>query len=37
MWLFLTAVKPLPQKKAKLSEADAGYEKEKRRQKWMFF
>ena len=33
MWRFLTGVKPPPQKKAKLSETDAGYEKEKRRQK----
>lgn len=44
MWHFLTGVKPPPQKKAKLSETDARYEKEKRmqlnalrRQKWMFF
>ena len=37
MWHFLTGVKPPPQKKAKLSKTDAGYEKEKRRQKWMFF
>ena len=33
MWHFLTGVKPPPQKKAKLSETDARYEKEKRRQK----
>ena len=31
MWCFLTGVKPPPQKKAKLSEADAHYEKEKRK------
>ena len=31
MWRFLTGVKPPPQKKAKLSEADAHYEKEKRK------
>ena len=36
MWPFLTGVKPLsfeppPQKKAKLSETDARYEKEKRK------
>ena len=37
MWRFLTGVKPPPQKKAKLNEADAQYEKEKRRQKWIFF
>ena len=30
MWHFLTGVKP-PQKKAKLSETDARYEKEKRK------
>ena len=33
MWRFLTGVKPPPRKKAKLSETDARYEKEKRRQK----
>ena len=32
MWRFLTGVKPPPQKKAKLSETDARYEKEKRKQ-----
>ena len=31
MWRFLTGVKPPPQKKAKLSETDAWYEKEKRK------
>ena len=31
MWRFLTGVKPPPQEKAKLSEADARYEKEKRK------
>ena len=31
MWRFLTGVKPPPQKKAKLSETDARYEKEKRK------
>ena len=29
MWRFLTGVKPPPQKKAKLSETDARYKKEK--------
>ena len=37
MWRFLTGVKPPPQKKTKLSETDAQCEKEKGRQKWMFF
>ena len=37
MCRFLTGIKPPPQKKAKLSETDARYEKEKIRQKWMFF
>ena len=32
MWRFLTGVKSPPQKKAKLSETDARYEKEKRKQ-----
>ena len=32
MWRFLTGVKPPPQKKAKLSETDARYKKEKRKQ-----
>ena len=31
MWRFFTGVKPPPQKKAKLSETDAHYEKEKRK------
>ena len=31
MWRFLTGVKPPPQQKAKLSETDARYEKEKRK------
>ena len=37
MWRFLTGVKPPPQKKAKLSETDARYEEEKRRQKMDVF
>ena len=37
MWRFLIGVKPPPQKKAKLSETDARYEKEKRRQKMDVF
>ena len=37
MWRFLTGVKPPPQKKAKLNETDARYEKEKRRQKMNVF
>ena len=32
MWHFFTGVKPPPQKKAKLSETDARYEEEKRKQ-----
>ena len=32
MWRFLTGLKPPPQKKAKLSETDVRYEKEKRKQ-----
>ena len=32
MWRFLTGVKQPPLKKAKLSEMDAHYEKEKRKQ-----
>ena len=31
MWRFFTGVKPSPQKKAKLSETNARYEKEKRK------
>ena len=31
MWRFLTGVKPPPEKKAKLSETDARYQKEKRK------
>ena len=31
MWRFLTGVKPPPQKKAKLNETDARYEKEERK------
>ena len=31
MWCFLTGVKPPPQKKTKLSEVGACYEKEKRK------
>ena len=32
MWCFLTGVKPPPRKKANLSEMNARYEKEKRKQ-----
>ena len=32
MWRFLTGLKLPPQQKAKLSETDARYEKEKRKQ-----
>ena len=31
MWRFFTGVKPPPQKKVKLRETDARYEKEKRK------
>ena len=36
MWHFLTGLKPPSQKKAKLSETDARYEKEKRKRERHF-